>query len=74
MGNLRETGYDLRPIWRGQRADELRGSIRRGECHCPLANAAYSSMLCDPPSLARVGWNFIKGQSQRIWRQKGSSL
>jgi MoaA/NifB/PqqE/SkfB family radical SAM enzyme len=74
MGNLRETGYDLLPIWRGQRADELRGSIGRGECHCPLANAAYSSMLCDPPSLARVGWNFIKGQSRRLWRQKGTSI
>src|SRR5438128_1856645 len=67
VGNLRQTGYDLLPIWRGERADELRGSIQRSECHCPLANAAYSSMLCDPPSLARVGWNYIKGQSRRIW-------
>ncbi len=33
-----------------RKADELRGSIRRGECFCPLANAAYSSMLCDPAS------------------------
>ena len=52
MGNLRDAGYDLRKVWGSQRADELRDSIRRGECHCPLANAAYSSMLCDPPSLA----------------------
>lgn len=60
MGNLRETGYDLRPIWRGTQADALRSSIRRGECHCPLANAAYSSMLCDPASLVQVGMNFLR--------------
>lgn len=56
MGNLREADYDLRPVWASQRAGELRRSIRQGECHCPLANAAYSSMLCDPASLTRVGW------------------
>jgi len=59
VGNLRESGYDLRQAWRSQRADELRGSIKRGECHCPLANAAYSSMLCDPPSLLKVGSSWL---------------
>ena len=27
--------------------------------HCPLANAAYSSMLCDPPSIVRVGMRWL---------------
>ena len=62
IGNLRQTGYDLRPVWSSRRAAELRGSIRRGECHCPLANAAYSSMLCDWASLTRVGWNMVQGR------------
>ncbi len=66
MGNLRDSNYDLRPIWSSRRSDELRNSIKRGECHCPLANAAYSSMLCDPPSLVRVGWNVVKGQVRRL--------
>lgn len=70
IGSLRESGYDLRPIWSSQRADELRGSIARGECSCPLANAAYSSMLCDPPSLVRVGWHYLKGQARRVRRGK----
>jgi MoaA/NifB/PqqE/SkfB family radical SAM enzyme len=62
MGNLREANFDFDKVWTSNRADELRGSIRRGECHCPLANAAYSSMLCDPPSLMRVGLGWLKSQ------------
>jgi len=65
IGSLRETDYNLRPIWRSQRADEMRGSIRRGECHCPLANAAYSSMLCDPSSLAQVSLHLVKRRLRR---------
>ena len=64
MGNLRDTGYDFRRVWETTRADELRASIKRGECHCPLANAAYSSMLCDPPSLLRVARNFLKAKTR----------
>jgi MoaA/NifB/PqqE/SkfB family radical SAM enzyme len=64
MGNLRESGFDFMKVWTSRRADELRGSIRRGECFCPLANAAYSSMLCDPSSMMRVGWRWMK---DRFW-------
>ena len=66
IGNLRQVGYDLGQVWGSRRAARLRGSIRRGECHCPLANAAYSSMLCDLPSLLRVGWNMVKGRSRLL--------
>jgi len=62
MGNLRQTNFDFDAVWRSRKADALRASIRRGECHCPLANAAYSSMLCDPASLTRVGWQWMKHQ------------
>jgi MoaA/NifB/PqqE/SkfB family radical SAM enzyme len=54
VGNLRETGYDLAPIWFGPLADRLRRSIRNKECACPMANASYANMLLHPPTLARV--------------------
>ncbi len=66
IGNLREVDYDLRPIWDSRKADELRQSIRAGECHCPLANAAYTSMLCDPPSLLQVGQQLLKANLRRF--------
>src|SRR5262245_19515803 len=62
IGNLRESRYDFLKIWRSRRAADLRGSIQRGECFCPLANAAYSSMLSSPSMIARVGANWLKSQ------------
>lgn len=55
-GNLRETGYDLRPIWFEQAGDlgRVRRSIAAGECACPMANASYANMLLHPATLARV--------------------
>jgi MoaA/NifB/PqqE/SkfB family radical SAM enzyme len=54
MGNLRDHDYDFGTVWRQPRADELRRSIKAGECHCPLANAAYTNMLTHVPTLAKV--------------------
>jgi len=54
LGNLRETNYDLRPIWLGERAEAERRSIAAGECYCPMANVSYSNMLLHPPTLVRV--------------------
>ncbi len=56
VGNLRETGYDLRPIWLEQAGDlgRMRRSIAAGECACPMANASYANMLLHPSTLARV--------------------
>lgn len=53
-GNLRETDYDLRPIWAGERMKALRRSIYHRECACPMANASYANMLLHPPTTARV--------------------
>ncbi len=56
VGNLRQTGYDLRPIW-FERAGELRRlrrSIAAGECACPMANASYANMLLHLPTLGHV--------------------
>ncbi len=54
VGNLREHGYDFKSAWLTVKADELRRSIKAGECHCPLANASYTNMVCHTPTLAGV--------------------
>ncbi len=54
LGNLRQTGYDFKAIWFGERADAMRRSIAAGECHCPMANVAYSNMLLHAPTLLKV--------------------
>ncbi|MBC7225214.1 MAG: SPASM domain-containing protein, partial [Anaerolineae bacterium] len=56
VGNLREVGYDLRRIWFAEdgRLGELRRAIARGECACPMANAAYANMLLHPPTALSV--------------------
>ena len=33
---------------------DLRGSIKRKECACPMANANYANMLLHPPTVAKV--------------------
>jgi len=56
VGNLRDVEYDLRRIWfaREGRLEELRRSIARGDCACPMANAAYANMLLHAPTALSV--------------------
>src|SRR5438128_7181553 len=61
VGNLRDHQYDFGSTWKTVKANELRRSIKAGECHCPLANASYTNMLCHTPTLARVGMDVAKG-------------
>src|SRR6185436_9434633 len=55
LGNLRDYNYDFGSIWFGEKIKQTRRSIAARECHCPLANASYSNMLHDIPTLTRVG-------------------
>ena len=59
MGNLREHGYDFRPVWFGETAEAFRRSVKNKECACPLANASYTNMLLDPATLTRVAANML---------------
>lgn len=59
VGNLREANYDFRQAWFSQRAAAMRMMVKDGACHCPLANAAYTNMLCHYPSLARAGLTLL---------------
>lgn len=56
VGNLRDTGYSLRPIWYEEigQMQRLRRSIAAYECACPMANASYANMLLHPSTVARV--------------------
>jgi MoaA/NifB/PqqE/SkfB family radical SAM enzyme len=64
VGNLRQTDYDLRPLWfeRSGALRRLRASIAAKECACPMANASYANMLLHPPTLARVSKEVVSGR------------
>jgi MoaA/NifB/PqqE/SkfB family radical SAM enzyme len=69
MGNLREHGYDFGSVWRTGKADQLRRSIKAGECYCPLANAAYSNMLMHPPTVTKVAADVARSRMKRVTRR-----
>lgn len=54
MGNLRTVEYDFNKVWCSEKAQQIRKSIFKGECYCPLANAHYTSMICDFSTLFKV--------------------
>ena len=66
LGNLRDHKYDFKEIWFGEAIKEVRRRIAAKECYCPLANASYTNMLLDAPTLSRVGTKFIAPQSIRV--------
>jgi MoaA/NifB/PqqE/SkfB family radical SAM enzyme len=61
VGNLREHNYDFGSAWRTVKADDMRRSIKAGECYCPLANAAYTNMVCHTPTVSAVGLGVARG-------------
>jgi MoaA/NifB/PqqE/SkfB family radical SAM enzyme len=69
MGNLREHDYDFASVWRTGKADQLRRSIKAGECHCPLANAAYTNMLTHGPTVAKVAADVARSRATTARRR-----
>ena len=61
VGNLRQADYDFRRVWFSERAATMRTTVRDGGCHCPLANVAYTNMLCHYRSLALAGLTLLRG-------------
>ncbi len=47
VGNLRDVDYNFSKVWFSKKADEIRRSIKAGDCFCPLANASYTNMICN---------------------------
>lgn len=66
LGNLREHNYDFKSIWFGEKIKEVRRSIAAKECYCPLANASYTNMLHDVPTLTKVAAKVITPDSIRV--------
>ena len=61
MGRV-DRDTDFQDIWNSKRARNIRRSIKRGECTCPLANQAYSNILLHPPSLLKTLWIALRGR------------
>ncbi len=66
LGNLRDHDYDFGAIWFGEKIKEVRHSVAAKECYCPLANASYTNMLMDVPTVTRVGSKVITPDSIRV--------
>ena len=58
IGNLKRSNFRFRDVWFSPAAEAQRRSIKAEECHCPLANAAYTNMLHHPGALLQVAKNF----------------
>jgi MoaA/NifB/PqqE/SkfB family radical SAM enzyme len=67
VGNLRELNYDFAATWNTPKANELRRSIKAGECYCPLANAAYTNMLCHTPTVVRIAAEVARSYLRRTF-------
>jgi MoaA/NifB/PqqE/SkfB family radical SAM enzyme len=70
MGNLREHNYDFGSVWRTGKAEQLRRSIKAGECYCPLANAAYTNMLVHGPTVTRVAADVARSRAASFRRRR----
>ena len=64
LGNLRDYEYDFKKIWFGKKIKDVRRSIAAKECHCTLANASYTNLLHDIPTLARLSAKVLKPSSK----------
>jgi MoaA/NifB/PqqE/SkfB family radical SAM enzyme len=46
MGNLRESDYNFRAVWKSSQARQVREDIKRSRCWCTSVNANYTNILC----------------------------
>jgi MoaA/NifB/PqqE/SkfB family radical SAM enzyme len=74
MGNLREHNYDFATVWKTGKANELRRSIKAGECYCPLANAAYTNMLIHEPTVMKVAAEVGRSRAASIFARPPKRL
>lgn len=59
MGNLRENNYDFWKVWNSERAKQVRKYIKDRNCYCPLANQAYSNIVCNNKQTLKILYNMI---------------
>ncbi len=54
LGNVRESGLDLRVVLGSDRAKQVRRFIAAGNCACPLANQWLNNILLTPRHMVKV--------------------
>ena len=59
LGDLRDVDYDFWAVWRSRKAKDVRRYIKDRNCACPLANQAYSNIICHTPSLLKALRNIM---------------
>jgi len=60
MGDLGDYDYDFHALWSSEQARTVRAYIKAGHCACPLANQAYSNILCSTRATVEVIINFAR--------------
>ena len=71
LGNVKDVGYDFWKLWHGERATQVRASIKRGECDCPLANQAYANILLSRRALGEVAKRTARAKAKGVMRRLG---
>lgn len=59
MGNVKDFDYDFRKLWVSSRATAVREYVKKSGCFCPMANQAYSNMLCSPAAMIKIASNLL---------------
>jgi len=65
MGNVRDYDYDFQKVFHSKRSGAVRRYIKNGNCACPLANQAYSNILCHFPSILKLLRTYILSGNQK---------
>jgi len=60
MGSLKNYNFNFFDLWHSEKANQVRHYIKERNCACPLANQAYSNILCSPKYLMKTVINMLK--------------
>ncbi len=58
IGNIKDKKF--KKIWFSKKAKKTRREIKKANCYCPLANAAYTNMLMDYKLLSKAFFYFLR--------------
>lgn len=61
LGNLRESGYDMAAIWKGERARSMRSFIRDTKCFCTHECNMSINLLFNPAVYPRIAREMLAG-------------
>lgn len=69
LGNVRESGYDFRKIWFGEKAEQSRRFIRESKCFCTYECFLTINILFNPRMMPAVlkEWSSLK--LRKYWRK-----